>query len=48
MGSHGPQYELIYHDSVVYEGLIDFKFTLMHKGILVITKVAQGMVNKVS
>ena len=37
MGSGGHHFELIYHDDTVYEGWIDFKFTLIHKDVLVIT-----------
>ena len=33
----GPYFKLIYHDGIVYEGWIDSTFTLLCKGILVIT-----------
>ena len=36
MGPSGPCSKLIQHDGMVYEGSIDFRFTLVHKGILVI------------
>ena len=36
MGPNGLISELIYHDDMVYEGLIGSWFTLIHKGILVI------------
>ena len=37
MCPNDPYFELIYHDDMIYEGCIDSKFTLMHKGILIIT-----------
>ena len=37
MGSNGPHSKLIDHDNTIYEGQIDSWFTLMYKGILVIT-----------
>ena len=36
MVPNGPCYELIYHDDIVYKGWIGSKFTLVHKGVLVI------------
>ena len=42
MGSNSPHSKLIYHDDTVYEGWIDFWFTLMHKDVLVITKGCIG------
>ena len=36
MGPNGPRFELIYYDDMVYEGWIDSKFILVHKGFLVI------------
>ena len=36
MCPNGPHSKLIYHDAMVYEGQIGFKFTLVHKGVLVI------------
>ena len=36
MGPNGPRLELIYHDDMVYEDWIGFRFILMHKNILVI------------
>ena len=38
MGLNGPYTKLIYHDNTVFESWIDFRFTLMHKGVLVIIK----------
>ena len=32
MGPNGPRFELIYYDDMVYEGWIDSKFILVHKG----------------
>ena len=32
-----PRFKLIYHDDIIYEGWIGYRFTLMHKGVLVIT-----------
>ena len=37
---NGPYYELTHHDGTGYVGLINFRFTLMHKSILVIMLVA--------
>ena len=36
MGSNSPHSKLIYHDDTVYEGWIESRFILMHKGALVI------------
>ena len=36
MGPSGPRSELIYLVGMGYEGWIDFRFTFVHKGILVI------------
>ena len=36
IGPNGHRFELIYHDDMVYEGWIDSRFILMHKGILLI------------
>ena len=36
MGLNGPSSKLMCHDDTVYEGWIDFRFTLVHKGTLVI------------
>ena len=33
---NGPHSKLIYHDVIVYEDWIDFRFILVHKGVLVI------------
>ena len=38
MGPNGPHSELIYHDDMVYEGWIGSRFTLVYKGVLVITQ----------
>ena len=37
MGSNGPDSELICHDDIIYEVWIGSWFTLMHKGVLIIT-----------
>ena len=37
MGPSSLRFKLIYHGDIVYEGWIDFKFTLIHKDVLVIT-----------
>ena len=37
MGLNGPRSKLKYHDDMVYEGQIDSKFIIVHKGVLVIT-----------
>ena len=42
MGPSGPRFELIYHDDMIYEGWIDFKVTIVHKGILVIVQGCAG------
>ena len=36
MGPNGHRFELIYHGGMVYEGWIGFRFTIVHKGVLVI------------
>ena len=36
MGPSGPRSKLIYLVGMGYEGWIDFRFTFVHKGILVI------------
>ena len=36
MGSSGHHSKLIDHENTIYEGWIDFRFILVHKGILVI------------
>ena len=36
MGPNSPCFKLIYHDYTVYKNWIDFRFTLVHKGIMVI------------
>ena len=33
---NGPNFDLIYHDYTIYEDWIDSRFTLLHKGDLVI------------
>ena len=38
MGPSCPYSELKYHDDTIYEGYISSWFTLVHKGILVITQ----------
>ena len=42
MGPSSPYCELIYHDSKIYKGWIDSKFTLLHKGVLVIIQGCIG------
>ena len=37
MGLNGLCFELIYHVGMIYEGWNDFRFTLIHKGVLVIS-----------
>ena len=36
MGPNGPRSKLILLDDTIYEGWMSFKFTFVHKGILVI------------
>ena len=36
MGPSGPRSELIYQVDICYEGWIDYRFTLVHKGHLAI------------
>ena len=36
IGPNSPHSELIYHDDTIYEGWIDSKFILVHKGVFVI------------
>ena len=36
IGSNGPHSKLIYHNDMVYKGLISSRFTLVDKGVLVI------------
>ena len=43
MGPNGPRSKLIYHVGTDYEGQIDFKFTFVHKGILVIKQGCIGV-----
>ena len=38
MGPNGPFFELIYLVGMDYEGRIGFRFTFVHKGILIITQ----------
>ena len=42
MGLNGPCFELIFHDNIAYESWIDYKFTFMHKGVLVIMQSCIG------
>ena len=42
MGPSGPRSKLIYHDDTVYEGWIGSRFTLVHKGVLVIMQGCIG------
>ena len=41
-GPGGLCFELIYHNGTVYKGWIDSKFTLLHKGVLVIIQGCIG------
>ena len=43
MGPNGLCSELIYLVGTYYEGRIDFRFTFVHKGILVIMKDCTGV-----
>ena len=43
MGPNGPCFELIYLVGMGYEGWIGFKFTFVHKGILIITQGCIGV-----
>ena len=38
MSPNGSHSKFIYHDDIVYESWIDFRFIPMHKGVLVITQ----------
>ena len=38
IGLSDPHSNLIYHDDTIYEGLIDSRFILVHKCVLVITQ----------
>ena len=40
MGPNGPHSELIYCDDKVYKGWIGYRFILVHKRVLKISKVA--------
>ena len=42
MDPNGLHFELIYHDDMVYDGQIGSRFTLVHKGILVIIQGCIG------
>ena len=42
MGPSDPYFELIYLVCMGYEGRIDFKFTFVHKGILIIMQGCPG------
>ena len=42
MSLNGLRSKLISHDDTVYEGWIDSRFTLVHKGILVIMQDCLG------
>ena len=43
IGSSGPRFELIYFVGTDYEGWIDFRFTFVYKGILVIMQGCIGV-----
>ena len=36
MGPNGSRFKLIYHVGMGYEGWIDYRFTFVHKGVLII------------
>ena len=38
MHPSGPRSKFIYHDDTIYKSWIDFRFTLVHKEIQVITQ----------
>ena len=42
MGASGPHSELICHDDTIYEGWIDSRFIIVHKGVLVIIQGCIG------
>lgn len=42
MGHNGPFFELIYHDHAIYDGWIDSRSTIVHKGVLVIRQGCIG------
>ena len=42
IGHNGPCSELIYYNGIVYEGWVDFLFTFMYKGVLIITQGCIG------
>ena len=42
MDPSGTLFELIYHDDMIYESLIDFRFILVHKGVLIIMQGCIG------
>ena len=37
MGPSGPRSKFIYHDDMIYNGQIDYRSILVHKGVLVTT-----------
>ena len=43
MGPNGPYSKLIYLVDKDYEGRIDYKFTFVHKGVMVITQCYIGV-----
>ena len=43
MGPSGPCSELIYLVGIGYEGQIDYRFTFVHKSVLVIMQVYTGV-----
>ena len=42
MSPNSPYFDLICHVVMVYEGLFDSRFTLIHKGILVMEQFCIG------
>ena len=47
MGPTNPHSKLTYYDDTIYEGLIDYRFILVHKGINYAT-LHKGIMYKVS
>ena len=42
MGPNGRLFKPIYHDNIVYNGWIGFRFTLVHKDIMIIMQGCIG------
>ena len=43
MGPNGPSFELIYLVGIGYKGQIGYRFTFVHKGVLVIMLSCTGV-----